>query len=1466
MDIEQSIVPSYKGVSESEWVEWKDFIREEFLVKDYTLDQVTKILQQRNPYVTTPKLRTRLKQWGFQKNLSREEWQYVNHSIEKRKAQDKDSVIILSGMRLSQEEMKKRRERHKVVSLFNKWIPPPSPEPPNEGVPLYICTPRATSPDASMIVEWPRNLPWLQFSETILPQLMSNLRLLPEKETETTITKYTSQHTRPRKKRRHDVALVWTAFEKLVRRSMEIIIGSEELIGTLLLNKSVDRIAGYLDQVIPVAYAGENLNRAIVLCSGARSETQGEVLKILLFLTSNHLIMDFDHENSKRYIDEARALVDIFHLSGLGEPSILTKMVTISFSNPTMQAVLDLLYEAAVATETVDLILKLLEADQRIDVNQPVTHIWWEPLFHLPPTKWSALEYSLLRGSPKLASHMILAKANVNLLSKDGLYPLVLATLASPEDVAVQLVQLLLQNGAIMDDCKGSTVLRVAVIKGRFQLITLFHESGANLGSILPTQMADKSFPIVWIEMNTGNLPKSFGDHLDYLSCIGLAAAFSTHCSRPLYKGPPSGRNNGDQDEALRLVKHVLSLAGPEFDLDGKLKSDAMIYAAMRGYTEVVLFLYRSGARVNSKNGCLCPVYAAVNWGQVECCQLLLELEGTARAEYRSWERAGANTSTLLPPLHAAVSYNSRELVDLLIHNGVDVDFPFKVNCSVEELVSNPLWQYGPWPFSNYMADDHSGKPPEFVSPLSLATAIGSWDVALLLVESGATFTDDDLFRAVNAGQHQFISKILELKAGRGQITEDGENMLQASIRHGHESIALLLLESGAAIGSEALGLALQYGLHNIAIKLVDMGFNLPRTELIWAFRLPNELKLRSLLQSQLSDNFIGEHSPDGRSFLENAILSGDIGVMKFALSLNSFAYDSGALCAAVLTAIQLPLIDMDGILIELFRRRGLPSQQNSRCNHILEGTALSIAAYHERMDIIIQFRNCGGYETDVAVPPKQSAWTWDKGVQCFWTETGRHIFLDDLRARNMIDISIIPLVDFCVGFPTSEEWNSWHDSDRWLTSPLTLAIKSGNETIIQELLDLGCRADVHSLNSAIYCNISFDLVRRLIEGCTDINGSKIVGMVVLSPPVHTAALLGSSDLVESLLKNGADPNAGLWQGREAMLCKLIRHKRVDLVDTFLQYGMDVRSTPRTRGFEHTALQTASRVGHLGIMRHLLEHGADPNAHRALWYGYTAIEAAAHYGRLDAVQLLLDSGVLTDGRGQVQYILAVHRAKQAGHSAVAHLLRSHREWAADDWEILTELNRLNYSLDFTVVVHHRAHTTEEVTEILDHINNFEEGLYRPDVVDIGDRIRLRKKGHQPVEYPPNSAIRPRLPLAVYPSTVPVDDSEGLAGNSEAQLAASVIPDHSAALNDPLLEEQSDLLDNFSLLGGSITGDFEASDIVSDRQICFETEETLRDIHLGPRDEAIDDKERSQQILEDMLGEREAPVETIEWKW
>ncbi|KAI1412227.1 ankyrin [Hypoxylon sp. FL1857] len=1453
METEQSMTLNSRSVSESEWNEWSGFVREEFLIKDRGLHEVAGSLEQRNPHVTVQKLRTKLKQWRFQKNLSAKDWRYVDHSIQKRKAQDKDSVIILSGLRIPRERVKKSTDRHKVVSLRNKWTQPPSPEPPAEDVPLYICTPRATSPNAAPHDEWPKSLPWLQFNETMLPQLMSGVRLLSENESGKTLAQSDFQRTPSRERARPKITFVWAALEKLVRRSMEIVIGSEELAETLLLNKSVDRIAGYLDQAIPASYFGENLHRAIVLSGGTRSEVQREVLKVLLFLISNHLIMDGRGRGSESYMDEARALVDIFRFSGLSEPNILKKMAAIALSNPTMQAVLDLVYEAAVNTETVPLVLKLLAADDRIDRNRPVGRILWRNSYWI--NAWSALEFSLLRGSLEFASHMTQAHADTNRRGLTGLSTLTLATLSTPDEVAVELIQMLWRNGAIMDSDNGSVALYLAIMKGSTQLINLLHEAGASFSSVYLIEELPIWAFVAGINGKDG--AGSFWYHLDHITCLGLAASFSTSSS-PLCKDLPDGGDTNDQQTALSLVKYILNLAGPDFDTDGTIKSDAMVFAAMRGYTEVISFLYQNGARVDSQNGLLCPVYAAVNWAQVESCQLLLDFGGSAQAEYRHRKSWHADPPYMLSPLHVAVCYNSCGLIDLLIRYGVDVNLSCSVQYPTRRLGDGFMQQCGR---ARSKQNSSSGDSPGCISPLSLAITVGSWEAARLLIDSGATFTNDDLFQTACAGQHQLVSRLL---AGLDKSAKDFENALHAAIANGHELAAIQLLGSGATIGCETLGLALRHGRHQIAMKLIGMGAELTMSELPWAFRIPDELTLRSLAQSRLSDIAISGRSPDGRSLLENAILSRHIRVMEFALSLDVLAYDSGALCAAVLTSIRSPLIGMDGIFKEMIRRRALSSEQGRYIDENLENTALSIAAYHDRMDIIMELQCPSRREVGLAVLPRQSAWVWPE--DSFFPRIERcKVYLDDLRCKNKLDVSILPLNTCSIRLSASEEWDNWHDTQGWLISPLFFAIKNCSEPTIGALLELGCKADVLSISAAIYQNIPLDVTRRLIESCTDINGSKTYGMVLPDPPVRTAAVLGYSDLVKILLDNGADPNAELWQERERMLCELIELDRFDLVDTFLRYGLIIEDTPNIRSHGLTALQTAAKIGHLGIMRRLLERGANPNAHRAVLAGLTAIEAAAHYGRLDAVQLLLDSGFITDGRGRLQYILAVHRAKKAGHSAIMQLLESHREWTADDWEVLRELERFRYHLALTIHVHRDTYTEEEMIELLNCVHDLQkQGFPDLEVVEISPRPNGQERVYPQVKENTLSLDRRKLTvISPDSSTITIDNSVSLVGDCEAQLAAKSNSSQTAASNCPSSKAQSDQLENLSVDEG-LPDDFGTSDIISDTRVCFEIAEKKGNVHLGPYNEVRGDKERNRHILKDILGEKEAPVEPMAW--
>ncbi len=90
----------------------------------------------------------------------------------------------------------------------------------------------------------------------------------------------------------------------------------------------------------------------------------------------------------------------------------------------------------------------------------------------------------------------------------------------------------------------------------------------------------------------------------------------------------------------------------------------------------------------------------------------------------------------------------------------------------------------------------------------------------------------------------------------------------------------------------------------------------------------------------------------DCRSYLENALLSGNEAIITYALSVDKAYYDSGALCAAVQFNIQSSPSTELAALCELLRRRNHTSDQ-TRVNPFLENVAVSLAAIIRRIDIV---------------------------------------------------------------------------------------------------------------------------------------------------------------------------------------------------------------------------------------------------------------------------------------------------------------------------------------------------------------------------------------------------------------------------------------------------------------------------------------------------------------------------------
>ncbi len=123
--------------------------------------------------------------------------------------------------------------------------------------------------------------------------------------------------------------------------------------------------------------------------------------------------------------------------------------------------------------------------------------------------------------------------------------------------------------------------------------------------------------------------------------------------------------------------------------------------------------------------------------------------------------------------------------------------------------------------------------------------------------------------------------------------------------------------------------------------------------------------------------------------------------------------------------------------------------------------------------------------------------------------------------------------------------------------------------------------------------------------------------------PLIDAARQGDAAAVESLLKQGTNPNTAAGDGMTALHWAAERgHQKV--VELLISSGAVVDT--KTRIGKYTPLHLASRSGHGGATRLLLKAGSNPNA-TTTTSGVTPLHlAAAAIGGADAVAALLEHG------------------------------------------------------------------------------------------------------------------------------------------------------------------------------------------------------------------------------------------------
>lgn len=191
--------------------------------------------------------------------------------------------------------------------------------------------------------------------------------------------------------------------------------------------------------------------------------------------------------------------------------------------------------------------------------------------------------------------------------------------------------------------------------------------------------------------------------------------------------------------------------------------------------------------------------------------------------------------------------------------------------------------------------------------------------------------------------------------------------------------------------------------------------------------------------------------------------------------------------------------------------------------------------------------------------------------------------------------------------------------------------------------------------------------IQQLLHRGADVNCQEEVGGWT---PLHNAVQRGRKDIVELLLRHGADPHQRKRNGATPFIMAGITGN-VELLQLFLSTGADVNECD-SNGF--TALMEAAWYGKVEALRFLYESGAAVNLHRNTKEdqkrlrkgGATALMDAAENGHTEVLRVLLhEMGAEVNARDNMGRNALIHALLSSPDSNVEDVTRLLLDRGAD---------------------------------------------------------------------------------------------------------------------------------------------------------------------------------------------------------
>ncbi len=783
-------------------------------------------------------------------------------------------------------------------------------------------------------------------------------------------------------------------------------------------------------------------------------------------------------------------------------------------------------------------------------------------------------------------------------------------------------------------DYIGRTALHVAAENNAIQMINVLHSPSTDLSDL---------------------------DQLDIFGRSPLYLSIQAGHTELLRKFLSLGRKDQREDIELRrlyvlaaesgnvaLVRILLLAFGDLGMAPDSVKSAGLIAAASSGDLETVQLFVAANADLDSTaGGDLGALDVAIKAGHYEIASFLLSVNTKIDAP---------RDRRVMAPIHHAIERGNREIFDLLLKAGADINASFERAVEEDGGYRTPRMTTAV-EFASEIGNLHALrqllKLPELAvnrklraherSPLELAAKKGHGSVVDLLLSHGADVNisyrrprnTTPLLEAVSGGYLSITKALIEAGAEVNALYSQDEGYYKTMSRA--SALAGTAAQSRLSNRTEVIEEQVESksgdeGEESDEEELEDGGEFLERsvedTALQLAARLGNIEIIQILLE--IGANVDAPPQRYGGTALQYAASRGHTEIVQLLL-------DAGAAVEAKrgrMTALQGAAKGGHCWIVELLLKR--KAEVDARSRSTAEGTPLQLAAkggHLRTVRLLLDWHaeiNCqspGLYAT----PLQAAACQGSLEVVRLLLETGATVdahpgklpWSKELTAlqtavrRQHIDVVRILLV---AGADPNAPPGTYG------FTALGCAVANGNLELTSILLEAG--ADVNGQPSPNRMSaLSYSLqkshqniARLLIDAGADVNATS-------EPHHHYATALqiaaknGLCESVDRLVYAGANVNA-ITEDGETALCIATRNNRSDVVYRLLKANADVN-------IGHP-LERAVQTNQTAIVKSLLGKGADVNSVRGLGFdisGYSSpMESAVLHGSLDVMQLLLDAG------------------------------------------------------------------------------------------------------------------------------------------------------------------------------------------------------------------------------------------------